>query len=440
MKNFFLRFVLIFVVFACFQNSSLATETDSDIRFRSVVYFYPDIKNPDISDLPRFFKGFKVVDKLPKEAHELVLSYSLTKEVQKLYPVPDLKHLSYFGEGLDKEQANLIQRSDTAVIIDIAYPKKKPFKKLHAATRALYEFSVSKNGLIWDSDTRVLYTPEAWKKKRLDSWGSKAIPSVADHIVIHAYKSDGGTRAISLGMAKFGLPDIVVSRFSWSLNNQMGSLINLVAQSIVEGAAPIKEGSLLIDINKLQESNYKKDLIASLAENATLKVELPFGVGRWEEGDPDNYIIELLFNKSKGSSLSERQESLLSDLFGLEDNVVYIQHNELILAASKRARKKLDGLRQDFNEGLAPAEFILLKAPFAMPGGGSEWMWVEVSSWTKAKIKGMLKNEPRNIPDLQAGSDVVIKPEQVFDYMRKFPDGSYEGNETGELIQKFKIQ
>ena len=40
-----------------------------------------------------------------------------------------------------------------------------------------------------------------------------------------------------------------------------------------------------------------------------------------------------------------------------------------ILAASMRAKAKLNKLRKEFNKGLEPGEFILLKAPFKMNTG-----------------------------------------------------------------------
>jgi uncharacterized protein YegJ (DUF2314 family) len=96
-------------------------------------------------------------------------------------------------------------------------------------------------------------------------------------------------------------------------------------------------------------------------------------------------------------------------------------------------------LRKDFNDGLAPGEFIQVKAPFKTQDDGTEWMWVEVITWGNNTITGLLKNEPFNIPDLKGGSEVSVKQEEVFDYIRRFPDGSSEGNETSKLIEKYQV-
>jgi len=63
-------------------------------------------------------------------------------------------------------------------------------------------------------------------------------------------------------------------------------------------------------------------------------------------------------------------------------------------------------------------------------------MWVEVSSWKGGDIKGLLDNDPDEIPDLHAGATVEIGEQDVFDYIRYKPDGSEEGNETGKEIEK----
>ena len=153
-----------------------------------------------------------------------------------------------------------------------------------------------------------------------------------------------------------------------------------------------------------------------------------------------NYLIEILFSNAQGNSLSEQQESLLSHLYGREDSISYVKHNSLILEASARAKKKLNNLAKAFNAGLAPGEFIQVKAPFITPAGGNEWMWVEVLSWQGNNIRGILKNEPYHIPNLKGGSEVLVKQNKVFDYIRSYPDRESEGNETGALILKSQQQ
>ena len=98
----------------------------------------------------------------------------------------------------------------------------------------------------------------------------------------------------------------------------------------------------------------------------------------------------------------------------------------------------MPGLQRDFNAGLQPGELIEVKAPFKTPDGGNEWMWVEISSWKGNLIRGVLKNEPFNIPDLHSGQVVEIWQGDVFDYIREYPDKRREGNTTGDILEKMR--
>ncbi len=129
---------------------------------------------------------------------------------------------------------------------------------------------------------------------------------------------------------------------------------------------------------------------------------------------------------------------MLTSFFGWEDAVSKVDHNEELLAASRKAKARLPSLYNAFTEGLQPGEFIQVKAPFAVPDGGSEWMWVEITAWKGDAIKGLLKNEPFNIPSLHAGQIVDVRQEDIFDYIRRYPDGEQEGNETGTIIEKMQ--
>jgi len=108
-----------------------------------------------------------------------------------------------------------------------------------------------------------------------------------------------------------------------------------------------------------------------------------------------------------------------------------------VLAASKTAVAQLPKLREAFNKGLQPGEYILVKASFARRGG-NEWMWVEVTRWSGDAIDGLLKNEPVDVPGLHAGQMVKVSQAKVFDYIRRYPDGREEGNETGKIIRRMQ--
>jgi uncharacterized protein YegJ (DUF2314 family) len=409
------------------------------ITYKSIIYFFPESTPPSQNDLSKEMQDFTRLEIAPKSINKPYVYMEVMDNFADSYPAPDLDYLRYAGRGLSGEQANNIQMAKHILILDVAYPQSNSLQNYKTVNKFLYKIAIKHGGLIWDSETRELFAPSAWKKKRLAPY-TGSYPNVANHITIHAYnnETDKGIRAITLGMAKFGLPDVVVNDFSWSLSQPIGNLINLVSQSLMEGMTPDETDALTLNVNKLQNVTIREELKRGLKDNAVAELNLSYGEAKVEEGDPDNFLLEILFDRAEGDSLSEKQDNTLSMIFGWEDSITQVNHDAEILAASMRSKAKLNGLRKDFRDGLQPGEFISLKAPFKTETGGNEWMWVEVTSWKNDVVEGILKNQPFYVPELSAGSEVVIDQNDVFDYIRNFADGTTEGNETGELMRKNK--
>ncbi len=93
-------------------------------------------------------------------------------------------------------------------------------------------------------------------------------------------------------------------------------------------------------------------------------------------------------------------------------------------------------LEERFARGIPDLEHLSVKAPFTTDGGGLEWMWVEVTQWNGAKMKGILQNEPREIAGLQRGATVEVEVESLFDYLHDRGDGSTAGGTTNDILQR----
>lgn len=448
--RFLVQFAWVVIAFTC-QVCLAASQApipagpllEGPIHFEFAIY-YPEqpTKQPMavLKERMRASEGvLKLMTSMPdKPPAAAVLVATLTTNVQKEYRPPDLQMVQRFGRGLTREQAEVLQRAESALILDFAHPASMSIKALRTAGQLAEQVARDTNGLLWDEETREIFTPDEWHKRRLGSWSADT-PEVLQHIVIHAYMSDKLVRAITLGMKKFGLPDVVVSDFSWSLNRPVGNLINLFAQAMVEGTVIETSGMYDLDLRSIKNSNIRQEQLATLKSNATAIAKLSLVKGTWEDGDPRNRLIEIRFDRYPGPDQHARQDVALGALFGSEDAVQRVRHTNELLEASKTAKAKLPALREAFRRGLQPGEYILVKAPFATPDGGDEWMWVEVTSWDGDGISGLLKNEPANIPSLHGGQKVKVSQSQVFDYIRRGPDGRDEGNETGKSCIDFRV-
>jgi uncharacterized protein YegJ (DUF2314 family) len=411
------------------------------IHFQFAVYLPPGTsKDPQKAlqeALQKNFPALKLVAQVPDKPLEMVAGARIQKNVDKEYPPPSIEELQYFGRGLSEEQAKRLQQSRQALIVDFAHPSGQVWVALRAANQLVEQLAREMDGFIWDEETREVFTPDAWEERRLGRW-TAGVPTIKKQTTIHAYKKGEFVRAITLGMKKAGLPDVVVEEFNWSSENQVGNLINIFCQAMVEGAPLNVPGPFTIDLKNIKDPVVRESQLKSLKKNATGVGYLQLKTAAADEGDPNNRLVELAFDRYAGRDSQAKREALMGCLFGAEDKTVAIRHNEELLEASRKAKSQLPELYSRFNAGLKPDEFILVKAPFKTSTGGSEWMWVEISHWKNKRIRGVLENDPELVPDLHAGEVVEIREEDVFDYIHKYADGREEGNTTGELIQKME--
>lgn len=412
------------------------------IHFQFAVYYLPRPTKDPMTVLKHLLARehlrLKIVPEMQDAPDEPIVVAHMQNNVLERYPPPDMESLQYYGRGLSRGQMQALQRSEQALVLDFAHPKSRVWEALRSANKIAEAVARKTGGLVWDNQTKEIFSTKEWQQRRIASW-TKAKPDISNHTTIHAYKAGEYVRAITLGMSKVGLPDVVVEDFSWSLSPSMGNLINIFCQAMAEGTSIAKPGEFDLELRAIKNALVRDPQLKSLKANAKGVALLALVKGKREQGDPKNRLIEITFDRYEGINVHAQQENLLSAFFGSEDAIARVNHrNEDLVTASRQAKARLPKLFKAFKAGLRPGEFIQVKAPFATPNGGSEWMWVEVTAWHNNTIKGILKNEPFYIPHLHSGQLVKIHQDEVFDYIRHYPNGREEGNETGSIMQKMQ--
>ncbi len=356
------------------------------------------------------------------------------ENAQEDYAPMSLDYLKYFATSLSDRQQQMLAKSNEAVFFTIYGLSKDSWTLNKRLTEFMAKMSKGKKWAIFDSINSQYFTPEAWEETRLQNWNEK-IPYIPGQITIHAYREKAFCRLVTMGMQKFGLPDIVVNNASCFTTDQTMNIMNILSQYLTTNKNIYKDQAL-IDLKKISNKKLRDQMLGSLEDNAKKKVILNFKLGTNEEGDPDNILLEIDFENKNYATPQLHQEQIISDLFGNTEEIAHISHDDAILKASEAAKAKLPGLKDLFNEGMDAGYSLLLKAPFEDDQGGSEWMWIEVTKWKGKQIKGLLQSEPFHIKGLKAGSTVSASQEDIFDYILYKPDGTQEGNKTQELILK----
>ncbi len=404
-----------------------APEQSSPVGIELALYFAPAPKTDPEPVLAALLK-----DEFPALNKGATVNHKWT-DLEKYSP-PTPENFRYTTRGLRIEQGAAIAKSTRVLVIGFEASPANLLSVNREACALVSRLAEATEGLPWDEECRLLYSREAWKKARVDSWQGD-IPDVRDHVNMHAYRNPELVRIITLGMRKFGQPDVVLSDVPSSKTRPAGNLINAFAQRLLEGQKP-KGGRFELVLADIRHDAMRKNALENPLPGATGRIHIKPSVTAAEEGDPANRLWSLTFPDASGSSPMERQATALASLYGAEDKVTNRPAGDVALkAASEKARKAFFVAEPAFRKGVEPNERVLVKKAFKI-AGQTEYMWVEIVRWNATSIEGVLVNDARFDETLRVGRRVTVELGEVYDYIHYKPDGSVEGNETGKVLEQ----
>ena len=321
------RFIVLLIALYSLMSSFLLSAAEKpSLMIRTVVYVDSSIAEIDAALTKLTPSHFSLVDTLPVQTVDPVYTVDTLQRSDNEFIRLTRQYLTTFGKGLTSSNLNHFHDSNRAVVIDAAYPDTQMAFGLKSIIRFAFDLAISLDGLIWDGESREIFSLEAWKQSRLEGWQGE-LPLVSDHILIFAHNNQGQLRSVTRGMAKFGYPDILVSQFSEHLSREVGNLMNLVSQLIIEGGRPNRSGLMPISIADLRDTAYKRELVSSLRRYTESHVLLQLRQGTRVDGDPNNYLLEVSFENAVGDNLEEKQERFLTALFLNSKEYQYSKRN-----------------------------------------------------------------------------------------------------------------
>lgn len=383
--------------------------------------------------------GFRYFDQLPDSITTDGYSQMIATSGDSNFLPPEVITATEQYLLLERLDIELLKTSGRSIQLMFFGTTTDILKKQEAISKFVSSITTAKRVAIFDYTMRQAYNAEAWQKVRTESFLTSP-PNINDHIVFHVYREGEYCRLVSLGMSKFGLPDLSVSNITCYDETPFSMIGNAIAQTLFEDPSMFSDSTLLLDISKIKNVAIREMLAPTDEANKDVKGKAMIKLREAYPSDGDNlfFQMELVFENKDYKSPQEEQFALLKDLVGgLPDQAQETEHDEELLRASEQARERLPELKKMFNDGLAPGETIMVKSPFKREDvDGNEWMWVEVTKWTDTEIDGILQNEPNYIRSLAAGANVKVAESEVFDYIIMKADGSMEGNETGKVLEQ----
>lgn len=428
---------------------------------RFIAEYKGDVTRLAMQQAEKFLTGFVVQNADPAEADTAVMQdgknvatvFVLT-DAQQSYPPPAIEKLRFKGLGITPVQARGLRNVTTVITITFALQQSPILPAYKMTNEFMTKLAGQAEGLLWDEETGEVMSPEFWEIQRNSTWQQDTIPDIEQHITMHAYQSDSSIRIVTLGLNKFGLPDVSVPSVSRNAAPNVGAAIQTMAQHWVENLpATVESHRWVVDLNTIQHKRFAERYRSNVADNGKFKATAILRAVKPRPGDNPNRQLRMsgeLYADEVAESGSEEPiteqadraglDQLAIEIFGEVDRQVLIDRNKRLLAASDRAQQQLPALRKHFQKGLQPAELIMVKAPFATDDGGAEWLWVHVKSWEEEVIRGVLPEDAKNIVALKTGTAVKVRQQDVFDYYHQLPNGQVLGNETAPIIAEMEGQ
>jgi hypothetical protein len=355
------------------------------------------------------------------------------------FPPPSVEQLGYIGRGLDDAAAKKAAASKGVVILAWKLNGDPKLAHLRDAQRFVLDAAQKNGGFVWDETTRQLYTTDAWQKARIDTWDGE-LPDMRRDLTIHYYETDTGHhRAITLGMEKFGFPDIVVADVVPNAAGPMTSLMDVAAQLLVEGATVGANGALTLDLEAIHHKAAKAGFVAAAGKAATVSGIVTLVPRTPEKGDPPNRLVEMKFDSFQGNTVVVRQASALTAILGTHAGAkagAPADDAEMAKVVSD-AQAKLPDVANRFRAGLPKGEHLVVEAQFDTDEGREEWLWIGVSSWPDDVAHGALLKDATGISALRHGTKVEAGMNEIVDYMVIGPDGrTIEGGGTESVLRR----
>lgn len=301
------------------RSALAAEEVVPHIRHTLVVYFV-DAETLELTEQSLEAPGgFVHVDQLPVYPAEPAVSFEFVEDYRSTFPIPSADTYEWFAHGISESINEKLQTSPSALVATFAYALQDASKSLRLANEWVHQVALFDNAVIYDAATLQLFDAEHWESFRLRGWNANT-PVMSDHIMVHVYQHEGAVRAVTRGMKKFGLPDLVTEGFDEAYSNPVVRLLYLSAQTLVERGGLLADDILNLNIFNLTDTRLKDELVQSMDQAVPGKYLLPVREAIRLDDDPDNALIELLLDEGVGQTPVDRRRDVLHSLFGLKES------------------------------------------------------------------------------------------------------------------------
>lgn len=303
-------------------------------------------------------------------------------------------------------------------------PDHVPARTAFAVAAALAE---SLGALVYDETLRRIEAPRDVIRRAITAPLGQPV-FTQRHVVVQLYRQEDSTaRLLTLGMARFGAPDLSLRGAPMADAPDLAVVLNAAAAQVAHGASKLPLRITLDDVARVT-GGAPRDLSPepARAEAVALDAIEPPRT----EGDPDNEMAELV---PPGGVANGTWGAVLTSLFHRAPAVAFTAMDAELSAVATKARASLPAALKRTDGGAAT---LFVKAPFPTKGdAGSEWLWIEVQRCDAKTCTGPLTNTPTYATSFVEGRPATVKRAELADVLLRLPDGGTEGGDSIRILE-----
>ncbi|MDB4943026.1 MAG: hypothetical protein JWP97_2560 [Labilithrix sp.] len=345
------------------------------------------------------------------------------------YILPAKESWSTLGAGLTaSERASIGERAIAFVVrtrgeVDVRQlPARAAFAVTAAAAEAL-------GGIVYDESVRRFETAAQLLEHAATAPLGQNVFSPRQ-IAVQIYREEDGTaRLLTLGLVRFGSPDLSIRRAPPELATSLASVLDALARR----AAGVRTDVGPVTVEEIAMSTGQ----AAPARDAGAGVPLEVARTEHTEGDPDNELFEVV---PRGGSSPDAWRTVAAELFGEAPALVLTANDPELQAIASKARRELPAAIKRMEKGDGS---LFVKGPFPIPeesrldgGAREEWLWAQVTSCDGKACTGPLTNAPGYATNLAAGKEVSVARAEAADWLLRLPDGGTAGGASVTVLEK----
>lgn len=346
-------------------------------------------------------------------------------------PPPNDMVLAHFGRGFDDAAPAALKQTKAAVSLTGVGPFDSQHKLLRDLITCIARLARELDAFVFDGADYLTFTPPAFQGLRAAEIEAGQLSPA--QFGVRAYRVDGGLRSVSMGLEKFGHPNLALTHFSEHQMQMMDCLMTLAMQHIIEANKRLEPGPLRLSLADVRNPRIKERLASARQPGASGKATLQLRSVAPLKGDPEE-LLAPAFAAPPGPELWAEQGELLKQLFGADRHVsTNVDMGDRIQEAIEKARAEALKILA------APKEWQQKGRRLRVAVGlenTREVVWLEVTAWKNGKGQGILLSQPRSVPALNSGDTVSFSAEALMDYTLSNPEGVLASGGVDELVRQ----